>query len=290
MSWPGCSARGPCCPYPEMEQYTTEGFTRRTLSSSTPRPRTTPGRKPSITTSAPAAASSTADFPAALLRSTAALRFPALSTANSVGKTRIGSPPGGSIFTTSAPSSTSSCVAYGPGRQMLRSSTRTPVRRPLRSLSGTTDTISATERNRASLRQRVSVAPVRAVRVPMSRLAAYALVVASVGATSVIVLAEESLGPYAILAVLVDAFGALAVFIALVLIARRVRSAAAVAIVGLNPVAAYMVVNAGHNDALVGLGVLVGVLLASRERHTTATLAFTAAALVKATAGLALLA
>jgi len=51
-----------------------------------------------------------------------------------------------------------------------------------------------------------------------------------------------------------------------------------------------MVVNAGHNDALVGLGVLVGVLLASRGRHTTATLAFTAAALVKATAGLALLA
>src|SRR5205823_5008116 len=85
---------------------------------------------------------------------------------------------------------------------------------------------------------------------------------------------------------------ALAVLIALVLIARRVRSAAAaaVAIVGLNPVTAYMVVNAGHNDALVGLGVLVGVLLASRERHTTATLAFTAAALVKATAGLALLA
>lgn len=38
---------------------------------------------------------------------------------------------------------------------------------------------------------------------------------------------------------------ALAVFVALVLIARRVRSAAAVAIVGLNPVTAYMVVNAG---------------------------------------------
>src|SRR5207245_8634502 len=102
-----------------------------------------------------------------------------------------------------------------PGRQMLRSRTRTPVRRPLRSLSGTTDTISATERNRASLRQRVSVAPVRAVRVPMSRLAAYALVVASVGATSVIVLAEEALGPYAILAVLVVAFGALALVLVL---------------------------------------------------------------------------
>ena len=249
--------------------------------------------------------------------------------------------------------------------------------------------------------------PVRAVRVPLDRLGALGLVLVSVAATSVIVLAEPSLGPYAILAVLVIAFGALAlvlavgslrrwlgvgtvlalsgglllgsalaparssddlwayamygrtvvhhrenpyvhppsdfpddalfehvnpywarttarygpvfvgitagvavvagdhplptriayqmiaglaVFVALVLIARRVRSAAAVAIVGLNPVTAYMVVNAGHNDALVGLGVLGGVLLASRERHTTATLAFTAAALVKATAGLALLA
>src|SRR5439155_27366050 len=87
-----------------------------------------------------------------------------------------------------------------------------------------------------------------------------------------------------------ELIAALAVFIALGLIARRVRSAAAVAIVRLDPVTAYMVVNAGHNAALVGLGVLVGVLLAGRERHTTATLAFTAAALVKATAGLALLA
>jgi Glycosyltransferase family 87 len=251
------------------------------------------------------------------------------------------------------------------------------------------------------------VTPVRSVRVPLGRLAALGLVVVSVAATSVIVLAEPSLGPYPILAVLVVAFAALAlvlavgslrrwlgvgtvlalsgglllgsalapahssddlwayamygrtvvhhhenpyvhppsdfpddplfehvnpywakttarygpvfvgitagvavvagdhplptriayqmiaglaVFVALVLIARRVRSAAAVAIVGLNPVTAYMVVNAGHNDALVGLCVLGGVLLASRERHTTATLAFTAAALVKATAGLALLA
>src|SRR5207302_7278912 len=215
MSWPGCSASGPRCPYPEMEQYTTEGFTRRTLSSSTPRPLTTPGRKPSITTSAPAAASSTAAFPAASLRSTAALRLPAFKTANRVGNTRIGSPPGGSTLTTSAPISTSNCVAYGPGRQMLRSSTRTPVSRPRRSLSGTTDTISATERTRACLQQRVSVAPVRAVRVPMSRLAAFALVVASVAATSVIVLVEPSLGPYAILAVLIVAFGALALVLAL---------------------------------------------------------------------------
>jgi Glycosyltransferase family 87 len=83
---------------------------------------------------------------------------------------------------------------------------------------------------------------------------------------------------------------ALAVFLALLLIARRSRNPAAVAVVGLNPVTAYVVVNGGHNDALVGLGVLAGVLLATRDRHIPATLAFTAAALVKATAGLALLA
>jgi hypothetical protein len=83
---------------------------------------------------------------------------------------------------------------------------------------------------------------------------------------------------------------ALAVFVALVLVARRTRNAAAVAVVGLNPVTAYVVVNGGHNDALVGLGVLAGVLLATGDRHIPAALAFTAAALVKATAGLALLA
>src|SRR5580658_8572066 len=41
----------------------------------------------------------------------------------------MGSPPGGSTFSTSAPSGTRREVAYGPGRQMLRSSTRTPVRK-----------------------------------------------------------------------------------------------------------------------------------------------------------------
>ena len=83
---------------------------------------------------------------------------------------------------------------------------------------------------------------------------------------------------------------ALAMFIALVLITRRTRSPAAVALVGLNPVTAFVIVNAGHNDALIGLAVLAGVLLATRDRHMPATLAFTAAALIKATAGLALLA
>ncbi len=42
----------------------------------------------------------------------------------------MGSPPGGSTFSTSAPRGTSKEVAYGPGRQMLRSSTRSPERNP----------------------------------------------------------------------------------------------------------------------------------------------------------------
>jgi len=83
---------------------------------------------------------------------------------------------------------------------------------------------------------------------------------------------------------------AVAVFIALVLIGRHTRSPAAVAAVGLNVVTTYIIVNSGHVDPLVGLAVLGGVLLAMRRRHLPATLAFTAAALIKVTAGLALVA
>jgi len=83
---------------------------------------------------------------------------------------------------------------------------------------------------------------------------------------------------------------AVSVFLALMLVARQTRSAAAVAAIGLNPVTAYVVVNGGHNDALVGLGILLGVILAKRDKPIPATMALTAAALVKATAGLALVA
>src|SRR2546427_6427128 len=42
----------------------------------------------------------------------------------------MGSPPGGSILRTSAPISARSCVAYGPGRQIVRSRTRSPASSP----------------------------------------------------------------------------------------------------------------------------------------------------------------
>jgi alpha-1,6-mannosyltransferase len=83
---------------------------------------------------------------------------------------------------------------------------------------------------------------------------------------------------------------ALSVFLAVLLIGRRTRSPAAVALIGLNPLVIYDVVNGGHNDALVGLALLVGVLLASRERFKLAALAIALGALVKLAALLALVA
>jgi glycosyl transferase family 87 len=78
-----------------------------------------------------------------------------------------------------------------------------------------------------------------------------------------------------------QSLAALAAFLAVLLIARRTRDPAAVALIGINPVIVYAVVNGGHNDALVGLALLAGVLLASRDRFALAGLAIAAAALVK---------
>jgi alpha-1,6-mannosyltransferase len=76
----------------------------------------------------------------------------------------------------------------------------------------------------------------------------------------------------------------------LVIVWRRTRSPAAVAIIGLNPLVIVSVVNGAHNDAWVGLGVLVGVVLVSRDRYRWAGLALAAAALIKVAAVLPLLA
>ena len=87
-----------------------------------------------------------------------------------------------------------------------------------------------------------------------------------------------------------QSLAALSVFLAVLLIARRTRSPGAVALIGLNPLIIYDVVNGGHNDALVGLALLVGVLLASRERFALAALAIALGALVKLVALLGLVA
>jgi glycosyl transferase family 87 len=85
-----------------------------------------------------------------------------------------------------------------------------------------------------------------------------------------------------------QSLAALSVFLAVLLIARRTRDPAAAALIGLNPLIIYSVVNGGHNDALVGLALLAGVLLATRERFALAGLAIAVAALVKVVALLGL--
>ena len=82
---------------------------------------------------------------------------------------------------------------------------------------------------------------------------------------------------------------ALAVFIALLVIDRRKRDPAAVALVALHPAVLLYGVAGGHNDALVGLAVLGACVLAVDRRHVLAGLCVAAAALIKAVAGLALL-
>jgi hypothetical protein len=76
----------------------------------------------------------------------------------------------------------------------------------------------------------------------------------------------------------------------MVIVWRRTRSPAALAIIGLNPLVVVSVVNGAHNDAWVGLTVLAGVVLVTRNRMRWAGLAFAAAAMVKVAAVLPLLA
>jgi hypothetical protein len=74
---------------------------------------------------------------------------------------------------------------------------------------------------------------------------------------------------------------ALAVAMAAWLLWRRTGQAGLVLFL-LNPLVVYQVVHLAHIDAVIGLALLAGVLLAERQRWVWATLAFTVAALVKA--------
>jgi alpha-1,6-mannosyltransferase len=77
---------------------------------------------------------------------------------------------------------------------------------------------------------------------------------------------------------------AIAAALSLWLIWRRTRSPAAVAFLGVNPVIIISIVNGGHNDAVVGLGVLAGVLFLIAERPVWAALVFGLAVLIKVSA------
>jgi hypothetical protein len=90
--------------------------------------------------------------------------------------------------------------------------------------------------------------------------------------------------------ILFQGLAALSVFLAALLVARRTRAPAAVALLGLNPLVIYDIVNGGHNDALVGLALLAGVLLATRERFVLAAVVIALGTLVKLVALLGLVA
>ena len=81
--------------------------------------------------------------------------------------------------------------------------------------------------------------------------------------------------------------GQFAVGATAVLLRRAGRSPRAVAAFLLHPLVAYQLVHLAHNDALVGLAILGGCLLAARGRVTPAALMLTAAALIKAPSGIA---
>jgi hypothetical protein len=81
---------------------------------------------------------------------------------------------------------------------------------------------------------------------------------------------------------------AIALLMSCLVVWRRTRSTSALLWFGLNPVTA-VVVNGGHNDALVALCLVVAAVLLVEERDRGAGLALGTAALVKATALLGLL-
>lgn len=83
---------------------------------------------------------------------------------------------------------------------------------------------------------------------------------------------------------------ALAVAAAAVLVDRWTRDPMAVLLLVANPLVLYWTVNAGHNDALVGLALLLAVLAVRRHGVGWAGVAVGAAVLVKPVAGIAMVA
>lgn len=83
---------------------------------------------------------------------------------------------------------------------------------------------------------------------------------------------------------------ALSVVGALVLIWRETHNARALAFFGLHPAIVTAIVNGGHNDGLVGLAVLAGVVLVARRRWYSAGLVLGLGVLCKASGVLGLLA
>src|ERR1700675_287706 len=113
-----------------MRPYTRRGFAFRQWSGPRPRRSITPGRNPSISTSAPASMQRAAARPSALRRSSATERLlRRFTSAGSAFAARR------STVTTSAPRSASNWPTSGPGPMPLNSTTRSDVNGPLISTS-----------------------------------------------------------------------------------------------------------------------------------------------------------
>jgi hypothetical protein len=104
------------------------------------------------------------------------------------------------------------------------------------------------------------------------------------------VLAAWVAGPSALAArLLFQLLAALALTLTLILVWRTTHQLAALIFLGLNPVLVVIVVNGGHNDALIGLALLIASMFALGRRPGAAGALIGLAALIKLTAGLALI-
>ncbi len=130
MSCPAEFAYGPSCPQPVMRPNTNLGLRARHTSGPTPRRSITPGRKPSITTSARSTSDNNVSTPSACFKSSATLRRPRSMTSQCgpVASSRTACTR--STRTTSAPISASIIAANGPGPMPAISKMRTPCSGP----------------------------------------------------------------------------------------------------------------------------------------------------------------
>src|SRR3954447_17949892 len=115
-----------------MAAYTSRGKRAHREAQSRPSRSSAEGRRLVTKTSAPPSSCSTISRPRSVLRSSATLRLPRLSSRKYAGSAlpRWGSPSRGSSLTTSAPQSARMAAVAGPAMTTPSSTTRTPVSGP----------------------------------------------------------------------------------------------------------------------------------------------------------------
>src|SRR5680860_644260 len=168
MSWPAAWASGPSWPHPVIRPKTSRGLRSRHTSGPRPRRSMTPGRKPSIRTSAESISLRTSSTPSADFRSTAMERRPRETTSARTAAIVLGprtqpAPPRPaerrSTRVTVAPRSASIIPANGPGPIPAISTTVTPASGPIPAvgpISGSRGLVEALAHPRAQPGQHLS--------------------------------------------------------------------------------------------------------------------------------------